>query len=722
MNTDDSSLGSLRLPPQLDDISLRKYFTLSDADIALVEECRGPINKLGFAVQLCTLRWQGCFLTNTEQVPVSVITHLGQQLFILPIDIAAYPQDEKTRWHHLDHLRKHLGFEKCQESQRQRLESFLREEAARSPRTTTLTKSACRWLFDQRIVRPGMTVIDRLVGTAKDSMLQGIYEILTQGLTPDQKQRIDDLLKVEAREEGASLENQPNQSVSRLERFKGAARRESPAALIELTHRFTELCELQLPTERLKEVHPATRSLLSNWGYQYDVWSLRRFPNGKRYAVALAFVNAALANTVDAVIEMQDKLITSLHNKAKGRQRELHLSNEETRSLALELVEVIGEILVDDSVPDDRLRERIYEHWSAEALQSLVDQCRKLRNKDDSHLSLLSAWYGYTRQYSPQLLAVTPFEFPEEFPLKAVVEYMREWNRLRRRKLDDQAPTEFLSPKWKACVCSKDRNGNEVLSEPHYELALLSTLNEKIKSGDITVSNSRHWSSFDEYLIPADQWKRERIEHYRRLQLPVNPEEFLKQRTDYLEAITAAVEARVSSNKKLTIDSDRGVFKLKKFTAEYKSERIKRLSRLIQAQMPSADLADVLIDLDNATDFLRHFLVQSANESKLSGPERRRLVLAALIAVGCNVGLHRMASATPGITTRGLSRVADWHLTEETLKAAIVDLVNYGSSLPISELWGMGNTCSADGMRFYVPVNILAADLGYRPDWCDFAR
>jgi hypothetical protein len=30
--------------------------------------------------------------------------------------------------------------------------------------------------------------------------------------------------------------------------------------------------------------------------------------------------------------------------------------------------------------------------------------------------------------------------------------------------------------------------------------------------------------------------------------------------------------------------------------------------------------------------------------------------------------------------------------------------------MPMSGLYGRGDTCSADGMRFYVPMDILAAD------------
>jgi hypothetical protein len=44
-----------RLPDDLDTDTLRKFFTLTPSDLEPVEHCRGPINRLGFAVQLCVL-------------------------------------------------------------------------------------------------------------------------------------------------------------------------------------------------------------------------------------------------------------------------------------------------------------------------------------------------------------------------------------------------------------------------------------------------------------------------------------------------------------------------------------------------------------------------------------------------------------------------------------------------------------------------------------------
>lgn len=85
------------LPETLDPEGLRKYFTLTEADLHEVAACRGALNKLGFAVQLCTLRWQGHVLGDTRGLPAPVLETLARQLGLLPMPIDDYPQHEKTR-------------------------------------------------------------------------------------------------------------------------------------------------------------------------------------------------------------------------------------------------------------------------------------------------------------------------------------------------------------------------------------------------------------------------------------------------------------------------------------------------------------------------------------------------------------------------------------------------------------------------------------------------
>jgi hypothetical protein len=80
---------------------LRRYFTLHAADREEVGRCRGAATTLGFAVQLCTLRWRGHFLRNMAGVPAAAIEALAEQLGLLPLALEAslrgYPANEGTR-------------------------------------------------------------------------------------------------------------------------------------------------------------------------------------------------------------------------------------------------------------------------------------------------------------------------------------------------------------------------------------------------------------------------------------------------------------------------------------------------------------------------------------------------------------------------------------------------------------------------------------------------
>ncbi|EQD74375.1 transposase [mine drainage metagenome] len=61
-------------------IDLARYFHLDDDDHQNISEKRGEHNRLGFVLQLTTVRYLGSFLDVISQAPANVLTCLSRQL------------------------------------------------------------------------------------------------------------------------------------------------------------------------------------------------------------------------------------------------------------------------------------------------------------------------------------------------------------------------------------------------------------------------------------------------------------------------------------------------------------------------------------------------------------------------------------------------------------------------------------------------------------------
>jgi TnpA family transposase len=89
-------------------------------------------------------------------------------------------------------------------------------------------------------------------------------------------------------------------------------------------------------------------------------------------------------------------------------------------------------------------------------------------------------------------------------------------------------------------------------------------------------------------------------------------------------------------------------------------------------------------------------------------------VVATIMAYGCNLGPETMAWLTNGVSYEDIQRITDWYLHEESLRAALADMVNAILSLDTTQVWGEGRTSSSDGQRFLFPRRVLRRTYSHR--------
>lgn len=149
-------------------------------------------------------------------------------------------------------------------------------------------------------------------------------------------------------------------------------------------------------------------------------------------------------------------------------------------------------------------------------------------------------------------------------------------------------------------------------------------------------------------------------------------------------------------------------FKLTRADALEIPEQVKQLKRVIDARLPKVRIEEVMAEVNRSTHFLNEFRPLPGYEPR----EREtlsRVLPAALIAHGTNLGIAAMGNSAKGISVDQLGHVSKWYLRESTIKAANRAVVDYHYHLPISQVWGDGTLSSSDGQRFGVQQSSLLA-------------
>ena len=625
----------------------------------------------------------GFFPENLHHVPQAVVDYLAQQLEIAPDALMRYGKRESTQRQHQRQIQQMLGYRRALPIDLLALEQWLLERALEHDKPIFLFQIACDWLKQNQILRLGTTRLEKLVATIRHQAQETTYQRLQPLLTDEFRRFLDGLLQVD-----------PQLKKTRLSWLQRTPTDNNPKQILETLDKIIFLQQHGAEDWDLSQLNPNQINYLAKVGARATNQSLQRSHDMRRYPLLLAFLKQSLYNFTDDLIEMVNQRLWDLYNEAKRNFELDRLKATRTINKQLKTLQSLGSILLDEQIEDETVRATAFAYISPQQLQqSLAAAEALIRPEDDAYVDYFCQFYNRVRRFSTKLLATLQFQARgDDQGLIDALELIHEIHQGQRRKLPEDAPTGFIPKNWWAYVLEGDRVSNW----RGYELAALWVLRQQLRSGDVYLLHSRRFSELAAYFIPAAEWPHKRAEFVGLTETPIVATVRLQEREQELMQLLAQVEALLNADDgDLREEKDRLV--LSPLVAEAKTLELHQLRQTIGERLPRLDITDLLVEVDNWTQFSA--ALEHLHAPSLQDASALQHLYTCLLAQACNLDVRQMATST-GLTYRRLNWYNTWYIRDETVQAANQTLINYHYHLPLSQVWGGGMLSSSDGQRF----------------------
>lgn len=687
----DEELERLRGFPEISREELFRFFTLSPADVAFVDpgRGRGPADRLGVAIALCTLPWLGFVPDKVTAAPPVAVARLAEQLKVDAAHLRSYGRRVQTRTEHLRLVARYLGWRPAGAMEFKELDEFLLARALEHDSPTLLFRLGCEYLISARVIRPGPETLVRRVAHAREQAQRETYDRLAHEFTPARCAQLDALL----------VSDPSLRGVSRL-RWLSTGPVEASAQAVKAE--VDKLGFLRgLGADRLDvSVLPAERRrFLATMGRRLTPQALERRDPQRRYPILLTVLAQSATDVLDEVVALFDQAISAKFGQAERRMQqqlaERGKSGEDRQALLDDLLAIV----TDPQIADEEIGGLIRgEKIGWDRLRAAIAQAQPRLPRDHGHLAALDLSYNYLRQFTPAVLSAVPFAGgTAATELLIAVAMLRELNATGRRKVFDEAPTGFVPTKWRGYLDQARKSGSVTAYRHYWELCVLLGLRDGLRSGDVFVPGSRRYADPAAYLLTAEQWAPQRAEFCRLVGKHGDPGQGLAAVVDELHAAVGELETVLSQGEGPVRVDETGDLVISPLSAEDVPAEAISLKAELTEMLPFAPIVSLLIELDKRTGYLDCFTHATGKQSRT--PELKRNLIAVLLAYSTNLGLTRMAEAC-GISYDILSWTAEWYVREETLRAANLTLIDYHQRLPLTAVFGAGTLSSSDGQRF----------------------
>lgn len=646
--------------------------------------------RLLISIQFCSLRLYGKFVQEPERIPINVISYLNKQLNLEPTMIVSYPKREATWIEQRKSILSYLGFNKFDEKAKVNLSTWIRKKAAVGVTPKSLVKEAEAHLLSLKVIIPGPTTLERLVTSvcskSHDRILNDIYRQLPASL----KKSIDELLVTS-----------PLRQKSYFHTLKEYPPSATISSLSNYLEKYMQIKEIQIAAKIDTVVSPEFFTYLFNLAKNYSAKDLKRFKAFKRHSMVVCFLIETRKVLLDQIVKMHDQYVIEILRKAKLLYEKKHRILRKRQKRATDTMLKLGNTILSHLGVETISMTRLCKGVQERDLHQAMDDLKEFKFLEEMGLGgFLLSKYPSMRKYLP-----TFFNFPFEAEhgsqkLFHAIKIMRAIDSGRIKKIPKNPPVDFIHKALERHLY--DARGK--IMRNAWELGIAIALKEALRAGDLFLPQSKQHVSFWNLTINERQWEKNKHEAPGKLGQPdkINVKTQLK--NSFNESLSTAIK-RFDKDDYARIEN--GQLKLRKNDTMTLPSSVSRLQKLIDSNLPSIRIEDLLMDVDRLVGFTRKFNPINKHESR---PKHfYKTLIASILSQATNLGVVAMSSSVRGITLDMLRHTLHNFIREETITAASAAIVDAHHKLPLSFAHGTGRISSSDGQRFKIRADSLLA-------------
>jgi len=591
------------------------------------------------------------------------------------------------------------GYRTCNAVERIQLVEKALQFVKISAKPIYLFQMLIHYLENHRIVVPGYSFLQDIVSQALATERKRITEIIERSLDKNTRAVLDELY---VNRDGVyaitALKHEPK-DFSLKELKQEIARSRSLAGLYQIARNL-------LPELGISNDSVTYYAALVDY---YTVQKLQQMPIGMVHLYLLCFILHRYQkfndNLINAFIFQVRKVIDDA--KAATKEKILHYQLENNESIRH--VSQILSLFLDEGIADDvafsEVKRRAFTILDRDKFQQVSQYMNNQSFKDSVfEWEFIAAFAPAFKQHLRPLLMQLSFTgHRSDNELIEAIEFLKtifDKGKSLNRYSFDKIPKAFIPQGLKLYLYEEDENGETHIHPDKYEFLVYRLLRNHIEAGDVYISNSIRFRSFEDDLIPLKMWQDNKEKILKEADIPG----LAKPITELLQDLETELETKYEEVNRRILSGENAHIKLTKrrggitWSLPYvRDEDI--VNNPFFDSLPQISIANLLQFVDSrcqCLDAFTHIL-----NRYVKSPMDQQSIVASLVAYGTNVGLGKMGEISD-LNYQTLYTAANSFLRPETLRDSNDRVSNAMAKLSIFRHYDIDEEIhsSSDGQKF----------------------